>query len=290
MTETRSMLRRLLASSSDRFPVTALMTALMTVLRTVSLTLLRTIRQTVCVTVCVTVWVTVSLSVVLASGCGDPGTGGSGVPTAATGTDSSTGSGTTTANPAAPTNPGAGTATTPAQGTSGSTNTNLAPVSGTSFGVIELPGVTSPTPVAIEIRVTAIRFELSSAVLEGPDGQARGADRLLPGVPIRLSYAPDADLAAAAIGATGAAVQVNRAIVADSSPGQLISVAGTSRVLFDNGSSVMLSAQAVIAGNAGAGNPGVSNPGAGNANSGIRVRAWVFTQGNLSVVSRVEVE
>ncbi len=274
MTETCAKLRQLLASSLALF----LATVLQTVLRTV----LRTIRQTV--------WVTVSLSVVLASGCGDPGTGGSGVPTAATGTDSSTASGTTTANPAAPTNPGAGTATTPAQGTSGSANTNVAPVSGSSFGIIESPGVTSPAPVAVEIRVAGIRFELSSAILEGLDGQARGADRLLPGVPIRLSYSPGADLAAAAIGASGAAVQVNRAVVADSSPGYLFSDAGTSRVLFDNGSSVALSAQAVIVGNAGAGNPGVTNSGAVNTNSGIRVRAWVFNQGNLSVVSRVEVD
>ena len=102
---------------------------------------------------------------------------------------------------------------------------------------------------------------------------ARTADRLLPGVPVLLGYSASADLAAAAVGATGAAVAVERVTVTDPLPGVLLDSPDPSRVLLDNGNSVTLSAQAIRV--------GIANP-------GNRVRAWIFGAGGSALVTRVE--
>ncbi len=222
-------------------------------------------------------WVAPLLVAVICGACGDPGTGGSGVPTATTGTGSNTSNapvtGTGATNQPAPTTD---TAPAPAQGTGGLINTPLSASQASTYGIIEVPpaGNTSGIPSG-EISVKGIRFDSRSAMLIGSDGLSRTAERLLPGVPVLFIYSASADLAAAAAGASGAAVPLERVILTDPSAGQLISEPAGSRVLLDNGSSVPLSMQAVVIGSAGPGN---------------RVRVWVFAEGNNAQVSRLEFE
>ena len=222
-------------------------------------------------------WVALLLVAAICGACGDPGTGGSGVPTASNGNGSTTGTapvtGTGATNQPAPSTDGA---PTPAQGTGGLANGPISATQTSTYGVTEVPpagnAMSKPTG---EIRVTGIRFDIRSAILLSSDGLSRSADRLLPGVPVRLIYSANADLAGAASGASGAAVQVERAIVTDLSGGQLIGDPAGSRVLLDNGSSVPLSAQAIVVGSASPGN---------------RVRVWIFAEVNSALVTRLEFE
>ncbi len=225
------------------------------------------------------------LAISIIGGCGDPGTGGSGVPTANTGATDNASSRPGSGNAAAPA-PGSGT--TPTQGSNGNSNTGVTPVTSPvaapvvtpalafTYGVIAASGTTPiSVPPPYEVQVAGVRFDLSLAVLTGEDGSARTVDRLLAGVPISLGYSASADLADAAVGAAGAAVRVDRATLADPLAGQLISEPAPARVLFDTGNLVSVSADLVRV---------------GNANPGNRVRAWIFTRGNSSLVSRLEFE
>ncbi len=225
-------------------------------------------------------FVVLLFAVTLCGACGDPGTGGSGVPSVASGTNSTANNGANSEAPgtgsgvASPTAPLTDASTPPTQGTSGAVSTPAAEPS--TYGIVESPlnGGLSAQP-GIEIRVAGIRFDITSAVLVGTDGQSRNADRLQAGVPIRLSYASTADLAAAAVGANGPAIRVSRVTLVDPLPGQLINDPVPSRVLLDNGNTVPLSAQVVIFGSAGPAN---------------RVRAWVFSDANVTQATRIEFE
>jgi hypothetical protein len=228
------------------------------------------------------------LAVSIISACGDPGTGGSGVPTANTGATDNVSGRPGSGNAEAPA-PGGGT--TPAQGSNGNSNTGVTPDTSPvtapvvtpalsfTYGVIAAIGTTFiSVPPHSEVQVSGVRFDLSLAVLTGEDGSARTVDQLLAGVPISLGYSASADLAGAAVGAAGAAVRVDRATLADPLAGQLISEPAPARVLFDTGNLVSVSADLVRIGNATPANPG------------NRVRAWIFTRGNISLVSRLEFE
>lgn len=129
--------------------------------------------------------------------CADPGTGGSGVPTASvqTGTD-----------PAAGSQGGVPTAgiTAPAlQKMTGIIESVSYSADGQSAGAST---AASGQQVPAGLVVNGTRFALADASITGADGSARPATDLQAGVRVTISYSPQSDLQAAAVTASGPAV------------------------------------------------------------------------------------
>jgi hypothetical protein len=117
-------------------------------------------------------------------GCGDPGTGGSGVP------------------------PGSSAApvTTPVDGSNAALTTQIA--SGRISSVLLDPTQTGAS--SIQIVVSNTRFDVGTAVLVGADGTARSSAQLQVGVLVALQFSANADVSGASVNATGAAVVATR--------------------------------------------------------------------------------
>ena len=192
---------------------------------------------------------------VLLTGCGDPGTGGSGVPPG-----------------------GSGVSTTPVVTPGGGTNAGTSATQ-TSSGAISsitfsIPGNAATSPTIAQIVVNQTRFDINAATLTGPDGSARTSDRLQVGVPVTLTFPVGADLAAAALNATGAAIDVSGIIIADPQGASL--TAGATQLLLDDGRMIAVTPQAIVA---------------GSPNGTGRVKAWIVTASDGSIqLTRYEYE
>lgn len=200
---------------------------------------------------------------VMATGCGDPGTGGSGVPTGAAAN--------TPANSAGPGPDGQGTTADmplPAAATS--------PQWATLRGTIAVFAAAPTAQPLAQIVVAGTRVNMGSARFVGFDGSSRSGAALLPGVPVVVSYPTGSDLMAAATGAAGPALDAQVIVVTDPLPGRLI-LGGTRAVVqFDDGRQIPLATTAVASGTL-------------PANSSVR--AWIAVEaGGAAEVSRYEAD
>lgn len=196
----------------------------------------------------------------MATACGDPGTGGSGVPTGAAADN------TNTAGPGA----GGQSATTGSPLPAAALGPQMSILRGVIAGAVA-PATSQPLA---QIVVAGTRVNIGAARFIGLDGSGRGGGDLLTGVPVAVSYAVGSDPLAAAIGAAGPALDALVVVITDPLPGQLRDDGTRNLVLFDDGRQVPLAASVVSV---------------GTVVPGSRVRAWIAS-GNSgeAEVSRIE--
>lgn len=199
----------------------------------------------------------------MAAGCGDPGTGGSGVPT-----------GTAAEPPANSAAPGGD-----AQGTTANTPLPAAAISpqwATLRGTIAVFAAAPTAQPLAQIVVAGTRVNMGTARFVSFDGSGRSGADLLPGVPVVVSYPQGSDLMAAATGAAGPALDAQVIVVTDPLPGRLI-LGGTRPVVqFDDGRQIPVAAAAVVS---------------GVLFANARVRAWIAADASgISEVSRYEAD